>query len=201
MMEPGRIDDQIRRYYEGQRLPEATRKQLEETLRAGAPVRKTSGWWWLRTAAAAMFVIGVTAAALWLVVLGGSAPESPAAIARVVAEQAALGHNRPQELEFRVSRTSELRENMKSLDFTPVEPARMESMNMKIVGARYATIEGSLAAEIRYLEPNGEECTLYLVRPVKRLASVPPGEYQVDGLQVSLWREKGLLMVLARPIA
>lgn len=200
-MDSRRIDDQIRRHYSAQRLPERTRVRLEETLRAGAPLRRAGWWWWLRTAAAAAFVIGATAAALWLSVFSGSIPESPAEMARAIAAEAALGHNQPQELDFRVSRTSELRDAMKSLDFTPVEPARMEAMNMRLVGARYATIHGSLAAQIRYLEPNGEPCTLYLVRPVDQLATIPAGEYDLDGVRVSVWREKGLLMVLARPLA
>jgi len=39
------------------------------------------------------------------------------------------------------------------------------------------------------------------VRPVEKLAQVPAGEHQIDGVRVSMWQEKGLLMVLARPLA
>ncbi|MGH9456022.1 MAG: hypothetical protein ACRD2J_00080 [Thermoanaerobaculia bacterium] len=195
------IDEQIRRYYETQRLPGATRARLHETIRAGGASRRAGWWWWIRTAAAAVFIIAGTATAVWLTVFAGSSPETPAQIARTIAEKAALGHNQPQELDFRVSRTSELRAAMKSLDFTPVEPEKMAAMNMRVVGARYTTIEGILAAQIRYLEPNGAPCTLYLVRPVGPLANIPSGEHEIDGVLVTLWHEKGLLMVLARPLA
>ena len=90
---------------------------------------------------------------------------------------------------------------MKSLDFAPVEPDMMVRMNMHIVGARYTTLEGVIAAQILYLDPKGEPCTLYLARPVEKLSGIPAGEHDVDGLRVSVWREKGLLMVLARPMA
>ncbi|HVT44513.1 MAG TPA: hypothetical protein VMT00_08985 [Thermoanaerobaculia bacterium] len=199
-MKPRRIDDQIREYYEGHRLSDEARARLKATVRAGVTARG-SRWWWVRTAIAAGFVIGVTTAALWLAVLRTAAPESPQRITEMVAQQAALGHNERQELEFRASRTAELREAMKSLDFTPIEPEMMAAMNMHLVGARYTTLEGVIAAQILYVDPKGEPCTLYQARPVARLARLRDGDHDVDGLRVSVWREKGLLMVLARPMA
>ncbi|HUP63251.1 MAG TPA: hypothetical protein VNA69_22870 [Thermoanaerobaculia bacterium] len=200
-MKPRRIDDQIREYYESHRLSDDARARLKATLRAGAPARNASRWWWIKAGIAAGFIIIVTAAALWLAVFSRSTPDSPQAIASTVARSAAEGHNERQELEFRVARTAELRRLMKSLDFTPVEPEMMAGMNMRVIGARYTTIEGVIAAQILYLDPKGEPCTLYEARPVEKLARIPNGEHDVDGLRVSVWREKGLLMVLARPIA
>ena len=200
-MKPRNIDEQIREYYEGHRLSDDTRARLKALLRSGKPARSASRWWWIKAGIAAGFIIIATATALWLAVFSGSSPESPQAIASTIARSAAEGHNERQELEFRVSRTAELRRVMKSLDFTPVEPEMMAGMNMRVVGARYTTIEGVIAAQILYLDPKGEPCTLYLARPIEKLARVPNGEHDVDGLRVSVWREKGLLMVLARPMA
>lgn len=200
-MEPRRIDDQIREYYEGHRLSEGTRERMKAVLRSGAPARNVSRWWWIKAGVAAGFIIFATAAALWFAVFSGSSPESPQTIASTVARCAAEGHNERQELEFRVQRTAELRRVMKSLDFAPVEPEMMARMNMRVVGARYTTLEGVIAAQILYLDPQGEPCTLYLARPVAKLAQIPAGDHDIDGLRVSVWREKGLVMVLARPIA
>src|SRR5207253_2165687 len=109
--------------------------------------------------------------------------------------------NQKQELEFRVEKSAELQAKMKSLDFTPVEPAMMTEMHMRIVGARYTTLSGAIAAQIVYVDGHGIPCTLYEVRSVRQLARIGSGERQIDGVRVSFWREKGLLMVLARPIA
>ena len=201
MMEPRRIDDQIRDYYRGHRLSDDARARMKAALRTGAVETNGSRWWWTRVAIAAVLLISVTAIALWFAVLRGPAPASPQELASIVVQTAAVGHNEQQELEFRVSRTAALREAMKSLDFTPVEPEMMAKMNMRVVGARYTTIEGVMAAQILYVGPNGEPCTLYELRPVQKLARIPSGEHDVDGLRVSVWREKGLLMVLARPVA
>lgn len=200
-MKARRMDDQIREYYESHRLSDEARARLKAMLRSGKPARSGSRWWWIKAGIAAGFIIFVTAAALWLAVFSGSSPDSPRAIASTVARSAAEGHNQRQELEFRVSRTAELRRVMKSLDFTPVEPEMMAGMNMRVVGARYTTMEGVIAAQIVYLDPKGEPCTLYLARPVEKLARIANGEHDIDGLRVSVWREKGLLMVLARPMA
>lgn len=200
-MKSRRIDDQIRDYYGSHRLSEDTRARIKSMLQEGAPAKQASSWWWIRTGIAAAFVIAVTAGSLWFAVLRGSAPQSPNHLAAAIAQHAATSHNQQQELEFRAARASDLRREMKSLDFTPVEPALMARMNMRLVGARYTTIEGVMAAQILYLDPRGEPCTLYQARPTEKLAHVPPGEHVVDGLRVSVWRENGLLMVLARPMA
>lgn len=193
-----KIDDQIRRYYQGQRLPEEARARLKATLRhgtTGGGSRRS----WMKSGIAAGFVAALAVAALWLALPRNSVDESPREIAQVVAQHAAVGHNERQELEFRVSRTAELRGAMRSLDFTPVEPALISGMNMRVIGARYTTIEGVMAAQIVYRDPKGVLCTLYQARPVSKLAGLPNGDHEVDGLLVSVWHEKGLLMVLARP--
>ncbi len=198
-MEPRRIDDQIRDYYARQRLSADERARLKTMIASGQPVA-ANRWWWLKTGVAAAFVLFVTTAALWLAVFRGAAPESPQLTAAIIARQAAAGHNEKQELDFRVDDCAELRKQMKSLDFAPVEPSLIRHMNMRVVGARYTTLQGKIAAQIVYVDPKGVPCTLYQVRPVDKLARIATGEHEVDGLRVSVWREKGLIMVLARPV-
>lgn len=200
-MNTRRLDDQIRDFYGAHRLSDEARARLSSMIESGAPPKQSSRWWWLKTGVAAAFVLLVTAGALWFAVLRGSDPRSPADLSEMIVRQAALSHHQEQELDFRADRAAELRRDMKSLDFTPVEPDVMARMEMHLVGARYTTIEGVMAAQIRYLDSKGEACTLYQARPVDHLAYVPEGHHVVDGLLVSVWREKGLLMILARPAA
>lgn len=200
-MIPRRFDEQVREHYDRQRLSDDARDRIKALLDKPQPSRVAWHWWWARTGVAAAFVLFVTAAALWFAVLRGNAPVSSQEITAAVVRHAAEGHNQQQELDFRAARTADLRQAMKSLDFTPVEPAMMRSMNMHLVGARYTTIEGVMAAQILYLDSKGEPCTLYQARPVDKLARVSESEHVVDGVRVSVWREKGLVMVLTRPVA
>ncbi len=201
-MEPKTIDDQIRDYYSDQRLSDDARARLKGLIQAGSPRRRSDLWWWLRASIAASFILGATVLALWFTVFREpDVVRTPRGIAAALAQQAALGQNTRQELEVRVANCAELRAKMKSLDFTPVEPAMMHGMNMRVVGARYTTIEGKMAVQIVFIDSRGVPCTLYEVRPGETLARLPKSDHQVDGVQVSVWREKGLLMVLARPMA
>lgn len=191
-----KIDDQIRDYYAAQKPSPDAIERLKRTIRSGAPMRRR------RPAMIAAAAAGIVLAGLSLVwTAARHTTQSPQQLAVALAHQAALGHNEKQELEFRVNDCSELQQKMKSLDFTPVEPSMMREMNMRIVGARYATIGGEMAAQILYVDQKGIPCTLYEARPVDQLARVASGEHLVDGLHVAVWREKGLVMVLARPIA
>lgn len=191
-----KIEDQIRDYYAGQKASPDTIERVKQMIRAGAPMPRPRRAW-VSTAAAVILLAGLSL--VWTA--ARHTARSPHQLAAALAHQAALGHNEKRELEFRVNDCAELQRQMKSLDFTPVEPAMMRQMNMHIVGARYTTIAGKMAAQILYVDQKGIPCTLYEVRPVDQLARVPAGEHQVDGLHVAVWREKGLVMVLARPMA
>ncbi len=200
-MESRNIDDQIREYYNSRQLSANARAKLTAMIRTRNNAARTSRSFWISAGLAASFVVVITAIALWSTLFRQPAAESPQQLAVTLARQAALGHNERQELEFHVEQCAELRARMKSLDFTPIEPAMMRNMNMQIVGARYTTIRGAIAAQILFRDEKGVPCTLYEVRPVDKLALVPISEHQVDGVRVNVWREKGLLMVLARPMA
>jgi hypothetical protein len=194
-MNSKKIDDQIRDYYTSRGPSPHTVAHLKQMIRSGAPLRSHRRMWIGSAAALAM----VLTTLIWTA--AHRAAQSPQQIAAAVARQAALGHNEKQELEFRVADCAELQRKMKSLDFTLVEPAMMKEMNMRIVGARYTTLAGAMAAQILYVDPHGVPCTLYEARPSDQLARVATGDHQIDGVRVSVWKEKGLVMVLARPMA
>jgi hypothetical protein len=194
-MNTEKIDDQIREYYGSQRPSPQTVARAKQMIGAGAPVRSRRRMGIGIAAAVAFAVTALIWTGTYRVLL------SPQQVASSVARQAAIGHNERQELEFRVTTCEELQKKMKSLDFTLVEPAMMKEMSMRIVGARYANLGGEMAAQILYVDPHGVPCTLYEARPENQLARIAPGDHQIDGLRVSVWKEKGLVMVLARPMA
>src|SRR5712692_7525289 len=148
-MNTEKIDDQIREYYASQRPSPQTVARVKQMMRAGAPVRPRRRLW---IGVAAAVAIAVTTL-IWTA--ARRVLPSPQQVAASVARQAAFGHNEKQELEFRVTTCAELQRKMRSLDFTLVEPAMMKEMNMRIVGARYATLAGEMAAQIVYVDSHG----------------------------------------------
>jgi hypothetical protein len=194
-MNTQKIDDQIRQYYASQRPLPQTVAHVKQMIRAGAPIHSRRRLWIGIAAVMAIAVVTVIWTAAHRIL------PSPQQVAAAVARQAAFSHNERQELEFRVANCAELQKKMKSLDFTLVEPTMMKEMNMRMVGARYATLAGQMAAQIVYVDSHGVPCTLYEMRPADQLATIAPGEHQIDGVRVAVWKEKGLVMVLARPMA
>lgn len=78
-------------------------------------------------------------------------------------------------------------------------PQRAEEMSLSVVGARYSSVGGLPAVEIKLIEPSGEICTLIQVRPDERLSKIRSSrQFVIDGLRIDVWKEKGLVMALAR---
>lgn len=198
-MKQDRLDRNIGRYYRDQRLDDATLERLTRMIREGekqdailAPNHSR-----LMIAAVAVLLAIATGA---LLLLTQSSP-SPNQVALEISQQAAISHNQKLDVEFRADDYRDLRSSMNRLGFEPVNPVRFNGMNMRVLGARYGSIHGQPAVQISLLDPDGEICTLYQLRPVGELAKLNAESRQVDGLIVDLWQEKGLLMVLARPAA
>lgn len=190
-MERKRLSEQVRDYYESTRLAPDALARLRSTIREQRPPRAFTR---RRMLFAAGFA-GIVLASLFLLHVARAFD-----VARTIAREVARGHNQQLAVELRVHDFRDLRAAMEKLEFTPVEPSRFREVDMKVVGARYTSLQGQPAALIRLLDPKGEPCSLFEARPEGRLESVWQSTHQIDGLLVDVWKEKGLVMALARPL-
>ncbi len=117
-----------------------------------------------------------------------------------VASEIALNHHKALELDVEVDGFEELAGAMPLLDFSPMAPGAIATEGYRLLGARYCSIGGSIAAQIRLVDSGGVRATLYELRESGHAGLVDHADTEVDGLRVRLWREGGLLMGLARPI-
>jgi len=86
---------------------------------------------------------------------------------------------------------------MKKLDFTPVASSRIEKNGLRFLGARYCSIQGQLAAQIKLIDNNGQIQTLYQTQMNSKLESLPEKMYVVNGVRITQWQENGLFFGLA----
>ena len=70
----------------------------------------------------------------------------------------------------------------------------------RIVGARYCSLGGEMAAQIRFRDAAARVCTLYQARDSEAFRGVREGTFEMSGVRVRVWRESGLVMGLAEPI-
>ncbi len=114
------------------------------------------------------------------------------------AQEVALNHKKQLGVEFSGTDYESLRTQMSKLDFVLAAPTRLQNAGLRLVGARYCSIQGHLAAQIKLQDDRGQEYTLYqthLPSPVPTLAAE---DYSVNSVRIQEWQEAGLFFALAR---
>ena len=156
----------------------------------------------LRSARTSSWGLGLAATVLLAFGFGllGQRSQERANRVGVLAAEIALNHHKALALDVETPSYDELRQAMPQLDFTPVAPDSLHGSAYELLGARYCSIGGSIAAQLRLRDASGRRATLYELRAPEIARGIERAETEVDGLRVSLWREGGLLLGLARPV-
>ncbi len=116
-----------------------------------------------------------------------------------VAQEIALNHTRALDPDVRAPSFDDLAGDLEGLDFAVVRPDNMEMD--ELVGARYCSLGGEMAAQIRFRDAKQRICTLYQAKDSETFRDVESGTFERGGVRVRVWRESGLVMGLAEPIA
>ncbi len=191
----------VRAHYRSASLPRETLAQwlAEEGARtsdaASAPAAPVHRRWGVAVAIA----VGIAAlAALAFLGIGrrARAPRGPE-LARAIAAEVAANHAKLRPLDVEAATFVELRRGLDRLDFTLAEPRSPFCDDLVLVGARYCSIQGRPAAQIRLRDGRGEPFTLYEVCDQASFADLADTELVVDGSIVRIWRADGLLFALA----
>jgi hypothetical protein len=117
-----------------------------------------------------------------------------------IAEEVAYNHNKHVQMEVKTNSIDRVQNFLSKIDFTLIDSANLPADKWKLLGGRYCSISGKLAVQMKVLnKKNGKTHTFYQVPYPKGLrgSSDKPFEIYVDGAQIQLWREKGLLLGLA----
>ena len=132
-----------------------------------------------------------------------------------VAEEAVKNHLKLMPLDIRTQSIQATKNFFNRLDFSPVQstllPEQIGKPDLTLLGGRYCSIKGETAAQLRYQYTASTQTTntqqspytLFQVPFDKDLhGEIPtsedgaPKRLQVKGLDISMWVERGLLMVL-----
>jgi len=142
------------------------------------------------------------AAALLMGLVGGGAYrhfQAPASPARVFAEELAAHHHKRFAVEFPAADMATLRARMHQLGFTLVAPALLRGDGVHLIGGRYCSFRGRTVAQLRLEGPGGETWTLFETPLAEDFHEDVRGEFEVSGLQVTVWCEGGLLLGWTKP--
>lgn len=114
------------------------------------------------------------------------------------AQEVALNHKKQLGVEFSGSDYGSLRAQMSKLDFVLAAPTRLQNAGLRLVGARYCSIQGHLAAQIKLHDDQGQEYTLYQTHLPSPAPTLAAGDYSVNSVRIQEWQEAGLFFALAR---
>ena len=117
-----------------------------------------------------------------------------------VAKEIVLNHNKRLSVEFPSENYADLGELMSKLDFSLVRSKKIYAQDFRVLGGRYCSIQGDLAAQIRLQDEAGRIYTLYQAALTDDLLKLEVGDLQQDGLKLKLWREAGLFFGLVGPV-
>jgi len=124
----------------------------------------------------------------------------PRDVTQSVAKEIVLNHHKGLAVEFPSESYAELGLRMSKLDFSLVHSKKMDAQGLRVVGGRYCSIQGDLAAQIKLQDAAGRIYTLYQSALTDDLIKLKTGVRQQDGLKLLLWREAGLFFGLAGPM-
>jgi len=195
------LDQDLKEHYEAQSLGDDALARLRATVGEVAVVAED------RTAASSWSGSGrrgLIAASVAIAVLVGlgwhflwSADEWPAR-ARSAAEEIGVNHRKGAEPSFEVSSYGALMGRLPRLDFTPVAPAEMPRPGLRLMGARYCSVDDAIACQLSLVDEAGRRYTLYQWRS-SGAEDEEATTFDIAGTSVTVWREGDVLLALAGP--
>lgn len=140
-----------------------------------------------------------------------TALQKPEPILQAIAEEVVYNHLKQMPMEVTTSSITGIRDYFEKLNFVPNQSSYISSLDLNLEGGRYCSIQGITAAQLRLQSPllvKQTDKTLYQVADRPKLYSSlpnydrgePPSAIWVNGVQVTIWKEKGIVFALAETL-
>ncbi len=170
------------------------------------PVKATPNKGVMWSLVASVLMVGVLMATLLPLSNTGKTQQE---LIYAIASEVSYNHLKLKPLEVTSTQLSGVTQYFKKLDFNPLGSVQVTALSSRLIGGRYCSIQGNIAAQLRMEDEKGAISTLFESRfnaedfdflPKLEDKEVPVSVH-VDGQQVRLWVEKGLVMALVSPIS
>lgn len=180
------------------RALEALQQVDPPQVRLGPPQRQRFAW------AIATLSTVVLPLLLWQL-LSPLAPDPD--MARLIAEEVATNHLHLKPLEVETDNIAGIRSYFNQLDFLPADSTLAMLDDLELLGARYCSIQGLAAAQLRLRQWQGGPVQTLYQAPYEtdRFGPLPqldqgelPLKLRARGLEVIIWVEKDILFSLIR---
>jgi len=176
---------------------------LENRILQPVKTKSNKGFVW--SLVASVLAVGILITTLLPLSNTGSSQQE---LIYAIASEVSYNHLKFKPLEVTSTQLSDVTQYFKKLDFNPLGSVQVTALSSRLVGGRYCSIQGNIAAQLRMQDEKGAISTLFESRfNAEDFDFLPKLEDQeapisvhVDGQRVKLWVEKGLVMALVSPI-
>lgn len=149
-------------------------------------------------AVAALLLLGLTILAYFP---GNDSEDLP----KRLAQEVFTNHVHNHSLDLETQSIEELREGLDRLNFVPVDAIASRDERLTLLGARYCTLQGAIAAQMLFHTPSGARVTRYQAAyDPGRFGGLPdwdrqqePVSVRLRGVEVRLWVEQGVVIAEA----
>jgi len=114
-----------------------------------------------------------------------------------ISQEIALNHRKQLALDFQGKDYDRLNTAMNKLDFKMKESHRAILSGLELVGARYCSIQGNIAAQLRLRDKDGKYFSLYQTKLTELLKNKPESFQRENQVDIKQWQENGLFYGLA----
>lgn len=113
--------------------------------------------------------------------------------------EAALNHLNKLKLDAEAGSIADLQNGLEELPFDLVLPEDGLYEKLALIGGRYCTIGGNLAAHLKFAHPeSGEQLSLFMTPKAATTESLISDPSQIEGIEVTLWQENNVVYAMAR---
>jgi len=118
-------------------------------------------------------------------------------IEELVYTEVAMNHNKQLDVEYFGNDYPKLALTMSKLDFPLISPRKVVG-KYSLIGGRYCSIQGALAAQLKVKNRlTGEIDTLYVTPLTKSLSRITAQKFIFKGIEIELWQTDELFYALA----
>lgn len=207
-MKTDSIRDQVKKHYEKQQMSPTTVARLASMLRDEARSRaaerpslgrRLAEWVNSRrplltpAMGTALAIVVILNLSVWYHWHGSSMDNLNTRIALEIA----MNHAKNLTPEYQATSIEALGRVMPALDFEPHSPPLLNQLGLALKGARYCTIQGHLALQLKLKDASGRRHTIYQAPYLPPLQKIRRAELNVDDIQITMWEENGIFIGLA----
>lgn len=116
-----------------------------------------------------------------------------------VMKEIARNHSKNEQSLFYPQSFTEIQAKLPKLNFQVIASRKLDPSEWEVVGAKYCSIHGEIAAQLKIRNrSNSKIYTLYQSKDTGEITNESRSE-NIDGVDVKIWTENGLIMGLAGP--